>query len=182
MHKNFNLELLLVSLVVVVGMMFGLAMSEMVTGATVVPGHQKSRLDADNNGYPDVGVSVNGHYTSLYAYDDTGNWFWDLGDGRLAGTVGSMADLDEETLTRCDYVVNYRGSFENNPYMDSGWIQNLINCSGYDDDNQYNYLIVNESDPRYSGNPNWSIWGNWEYHVLTTSHVGNLVRPYRHSE
>lgn len=165
----------------VIGLSFSLFMAGIVNGATVVPGHQRSSLDQDNNGYPDAGVSVNGHYTSVYAYDNVGNWYWDLGDGRIFGTVNSVGELQKETLTKCDYVVNYRGNFENNPFMDSGWIQNHINCSGFDDNNEYNYLIVHQSDPRYTGNPEWSIWGTWEYHALTTSHVGNLVRPYSHS-
>jgi hypothetical protein len=180
MHKNFNIDHLLVAVFVVIGVSISLILSGIVNGATTVPGHQKPRLDADNNGYPDKGVSVNGHYTSVYAYDSAGNWYWDLGDGRVTGTVDSVEELDEETLTVCNYIVNYRGSFENDPFMDNGWIQNHINCSGDDDNNEYNYLIVNESDPRYTGNPNWAIWGNWEYHALTTSHVGNLVRPVRH--
>jgi hypothetical protein len=176
------LERLLVATFLVVGLAFSLAMVGMVSSAsTVVPGQQKTKSDQDNNTYPDKGVTVNGHYTSLYAYDDSGNWYWDLGDGRITGTVFSIDDLDVETLTKCDYVVNYRGNFENDAFLDSGWILNAINCSGYDDNNKYNYIIVNESDPRYTGNPNWAIWGNWEYHVLTTSHVGNLVRPMRHS-
>jgi len=148
--------------------------------ATLVPGHQKVKYDSDNNGYPDEGVTVNGHYTSLYAYDDNGSWYWDLGDGRVQGNVASVAELDQETLTTCDYVVNYRGNFENNPFMDSGWIQNLINCQGYDDDGEYNYMIVHETDPRYRGNPDWAIWGNWEYHNLIQSHFGNFVRPMTH--
>ncbi|MCA9896032.1 MAG: hypothetical protein KC615_23765, partial [Anaerolineae bacterium] len=69
----------------------------------------------------------------------------------------------------------------NDPYMDHGWIQNLINCHGYDDNGQYNYLIVSDTDPRYTGNTEWSIWGTWEYHVLIESHSGNLVRPYNHA-
>ena len=147
--------------------------------ATTVPGHSTAKQDADNNGYPDVGVAVNGHYTSIYAYDAADDWYWDLGDGRVYGTVTSIGDLDQETLTRCDYVINYRGKFENDPFLDSGWIQNLINCSGYDDNGQYNYLIVHQTDPRYRGNPDWAIWGTWEYHVLTESHSGNLVRPMK---
>jgi len=145
--------------------------------STAVPGHQKARYDQDQNGYPDVGVTVTGHYYSVYAYDANGDDYWDLGDGRVQGTVGSIDALDAATLTTCDYVVNYRGAFDNDPYLDSGWIQNHINCHGYDDNGHYNYLMVNESDPRYTGNPDWAIWGNWEYHVLTESHNGNLVRP-----
>ena len=148
------------------------------SAATAVPGHQGSRYDG--NGIPDVGVEVTGHYDSVYAYDGSGEWYWDLGDGRILGTVGSVEDLDVATLTTCDYVVNYRGSFENDPFMDSGWIQNHINCRGYDDNNHYNYLIVHETDPRYTGNPDWAIWGTWEYSALTISGFGNLVRPEHH--
>ena len=148
--------------------------------ATIVPGHQKAKYDLDNNGYPDVGVTVNGKYMSIYAYDALGDWYWDLGDGRVQGTVTSVESLDSATLTSCAYQVQYRGNFDNNPFMDSGWILNLINCSGYDDNGQYNYQIVHETDPRYRGKPEWSIWGNWEYHVLTESKSGNLVRPEKH--
>lgn len=155
---------------------FLLAIVSPAIAATTVPGHF-GKYDSDNNGYPDAGKQVNGHYTSVYAYDDGGDYYWDLGDGRVHSTVSSIADLDQDTLTQCDYVINYRGGFNNDPFMDSGWIQNHINCRGYDDNNHYNYLIVHESDPRYTGNPDWAIWGNWEYHVLTQSHLGNLVRP-----
>jgi len=132
---------------------------------TAVPGH------CDRDG------TVVGHYTSVYAYDANGDWYWDLGDGRELGTVASVDDLDQATLTVCDYVNNYRGDFGDDPFLDNGWIQNHINCSGYDDNNSYNYLIVHESDPRYEGNPDWAIWGNWEYHVLTITGFGNLARP-----
>lgn len=149
--------------------------------ATTVPGHAKKvdngTIDADHNGYPDAGIYVNGHYTSLYAYDANGDYYWDLGDGRIYKTVDSVADLDQATLTTCDYVVNYRADFGNDPYMNEGWIQNHIQCSGYDDNNHYNYLIVSQTDPRYTGNPDNAIWGTWEYHTLTQSHMGNLVRP-----
>jgi hypothetical protein len=148
---------------------------------TSVPGHQRDSWDKDDNGIPDEGVTVVGHYTALYAYDMLDDWYWDLGDGRIQGTVGSVEELDQETLTTCNYVNNYRAKFENTPYMDSGWIQNHILCSGYDDNNEYNYLIVHETDPRYVGNPDWAIWGTWEYHALTISGFGNLVRPITHA-
>lgn len=158
---------------------------------TTVPGHnpdRTDRYDQDGNGIPDAGVYVNGHYTSVFAYEGEyglgdfpdENWYWDLGDGRVYGTVDSIADLDQERLTVCDYVINYRADFGNDPFMDAGWIQNHINCSGYDDNNHYNYLIVHESDPRYTGNPDWAIWGVWEYQVLTISGYGNLARPMNH--
>lgn len=176
---------ILSGLVVIVFGAFVLANGGLIIGATTVPGHtkqiQSGKIDADNNQYPDLGIYVNGHYTSIYAYDESGNWFWDLGDGRIQGTVDSIDDLDSATLTRCDYVVNYRGRFDNDPFLDGGWIQNLINCSGYDDNGQYNYMIVHQSDPRYTGNPDWAIWGNWEYHGLIESGVGNLVRPRSHT-
>lgn len=144
--------------------------------STIVPG-QQGRYDSDDNNFSDDGAIVTGKYESVYAYDANGDWYWDLGDGRVRGTVDSIDDLDEETLTVCDYQVQYRGSFENDPFLDSGWIKNNINCSGHDGTSTYNYLIVHESDPRYTGNPEWEIWDTWEYHVLTESGHGNLVRP-----
>ena len=122
---------------------------------------------------------MNGHYTSVYAYDAT-NYYWDLGDGRVQGTVSSIDDLDQATLTRCDYVVNYRADFGNDPFMNEGWIQNIIDCRGFDDNNHYNYLIVSQTDPRYTGNPDLAIWGTWEMKVETISHQGNIAAPRNH--
>lgn len=162
-------------------MTLALVASMMLLGAqvasassTAVPGHA-DRYDKDNNGYSDAGKYINGHYTSVYAYDANGDYHWDLGDGRVFG-LPSVDDLDQETLTVCDYVINYRADFGNDPFMDAGWIQNLIKCSGYDDNGNYNYFIVHESDPRYTGDPDWAVWGNWEYHGLVESGVGNVVR------
>lgn len=151
-----------------------LAPSDALLG-TAVPGHA-GRGDADNNGIPDVGVVVTGKYESVYAYDSNGDYYWDLGDGRVYQTV-AREDLDPGTLTECIYQIQYRGTFENDPFQDTGWIANHINCRGLEK-GTFNYQIVNESDPRYTGNPEWAIWGNWEYHVLTESGTGNLVRPY----
>jgi hypothetical protein len=157
-----------------------LALPGGAAAATTVPGHTGSRVDANENGYPDVGVVVNGHYTSLYAEDASGDYYWDLGDGRVyTKGVSSVEELDQETLTVCHYEVSYRGTFEDTPYLDSGWIMNEVRCEGYEP-GVYQYQIVSQSDPRYSGNPEWSVWGNWEYHVLTESGTGNLVRPYGH--
>ena len=161
--------------VLIVGILAALSLA----ASTAVPGHQ-GKYDEDDNGYPDAGRYVNGHYTSVYAYDADGEYYWDLGDGRVQGTVGSIGDLDAATLTRCDYVVNYRADFGNDPFMDAGWIQNHISCRGYDDNGRYNYLIVHETDPRYRGDPDWAVWGSWEYRVLTESGNGNLVRPENH--
>ncbi|HEX5982640.1 MAG TPA: hypothetical protein VFY69_00385 [Solirubrobacterales bacterium] len=146
---------------------------------TAVPGHTGDRTDADGNGYPDAGVLVTGHYTSLYAYDASGAYHWDLGDGRVYGAA-SVDDLDQATLSVCKYVNGYRGTFGNDPYLDTGWNSNNIRCYGHDGKATYRYQIVHETDPRYRGNPEWAIWGNWEYHVLTESGAGNLVRPIGH--
>lgn len=164
-------------LLAILALVFVLAVGATALGGTAVPGHTGSRVDADGNGIPDVGVVVNGHYTSVYTYDANGDWYWDLGDGRIYGTVSSLDELDQETLTVCDYVVNYRGTFDNDPYMDSGWIQNQIRQSGYDGSAFYSYLIVHQTDPRYTGNPDWAIWGTWEYKSLVVSGAGQLVQP-----
>ncbi len=153
--------------------------------STTVRGHSPDgprgdTIDADGNEIPDEGVYVTGKYTSLYAYDDNGDSYWDLGDGREQGTVGSVEELDQETLTTCTYVNVYRADFGNDPFMDEGWIRNNIRCSGFDDQGTYSYLIVSEEDPRYTGNPDHAIWGTWEYHVYTVSGSGNLVRPKTH--
>lgn len=141
---------------------------------TVVPG-QAGKHDANNNGWADAGVVVSGHYTSLYAYDGSGAWYWDLGDGRVYGSVSNPGQLDQATSTSCEYVNNYRGTFEDNAFMDTGWIQNHINCSGVDQ-GTYQYLIVHKTDPRYTGNPDYAIWGEWEYFVLVESGSGNIIR------
>jgi len=166
------------------GMVACLAIAAPAMAGTTVPGHDPgkhpNRIDKDGNGFPDVGVTVNGHYTSVYAYDANGDVYWDLGDGRVRGTVGALNDLEQATLTRCDYVINYRASFDNDPFMDSGRIHNNIRCSGYDDNSKYFYQIVHETDPLYRGNSDWSVWGTWEYHTKVTSGLGNLVRPVNH--
>lgn len=174
MHKRYVIGLIVIIVVAVIVSM------QVSAKNTTVPGHQSERYDQDANGFPDEGETVNGKYTSLYAYDANGDFYWDLGDGRVRGTVDSVDELDSATLTECDYQVQYRGNFENDPFLDSGWITNNINCSGYDDDGTYNYLIVHETDPRYDGNPDHSIWGSWEYQVKTESGKGNLVRPEKH--
>ena len=166
-------------LIVTIGMIYVISAGVVNASSTRVKGHQSDRYDQDQNGISDAGVYVNGHYTSVYAYDDTGAYHWDLGDGRIYG-YPSIDLLDQETLTTCEYVINYRADFGNDPYMNDGWIQNHINCSGYDDNGHYNYLIVSDDDPRYTGNPDWALWGNWEYHVLSQSHDGNLVKVMKH--
>lgn len=121
--------------------------------------------------------TVVGNYESYYAEDANGDYYWDLGDGRIYKTVDSVEDLDQATLSECDYKVHYKGDFGDDPFLDMGVIQNMIHCYGYGGNSTYNYQIVSEDDPRYTGNPEYAIWGTWEYHVNTESGVGNLVRP-----
>jgi hypothetical protein len=134
--------------------------------------------DTDNNGIGDAGVQVVCNYTSVYAEDVNGDYYWDLGDGRVYTSPGvsSIADLDQATLDVCYYQVHTKGDFGNDPFMNSGDISNMIRCQGYSGVSTYHYQIVSQDDPRYVGNPDWAIWGTWEYHVLTVSGSGNLVR------
>ena len=156
--------------------MLSLAMALLVpstamAASTAVPGHQ-GKGDADNNGYPDQGVVVTGKYVSVYSYDANGDWYWDLGDGRTQGTVASADELDQDTLTTCTYQNVYRGTYNNDPYMDSGWISNQINCTGYEK-GTYNATYVSQDDPRYTGTGT-RIWVTWEVHRDTWSQYGNV--------
>ncbi len=140
-------------------------------GQKNAPG-QVDRIDSDGNGYSDAGVYVSGKYKALYAEDTSGNYYWDLGDGRVQGTVSSVDELDPATLVTCDYENTYRADYGNDPFMNEGWITNNINC---DDGTHYTYLIVSQTDPRYTGNPDFAVWGTWEYHVMASSGEGNIV-------
>lgn len=139
-----------------------------------VPGQSGSRYDADGNGYPDAGRVVTGNYVEVLAYDAQGGTFSSNDFGEVGGTVDSVEDLDQATLTTCTYRVHYRGSFENDRYQDSGWISNNILCKGYEP-GAYTYLMVHQSDPRYTGEGT-PLWGEWEYHVNAQSGVGNVER------
>lgn len=167
--------------------LIGIALCAMVMNsvqaATTVPGFQLQKWDQDANGIPDAGVSVTGHYTSFYVYDASGAYYWDLGDGRVYTSSGitAVADLDQTTLSRYDYIVNYRGKFENDPFMNSGWIQNIVQASGYDYPNGGEFItfIVHKSDPRYVGDPAFAIWGEWEIFGDIISGEG-IAHPQRH--
>jgi hypothetical protein len=145
--------------------------------ATAVPG-QAVRSDADNNGFSDVGVVVTGAYKAVHLSDASGNYYFDRGDGRIEGTVSSPDALDQSTITRCDYKISYRGTFENDPFLETGWISNHVKCGGYTATATYNTMIVHKSDPRYLGDPARAIWTDWELHVDTASGFGNWVRPH----
>lgn len=90
-----------------------------------------------------------------------------------AGRDGTVNGHYTQEAAGCDYVVNYRGDFGGDPYLNDGWIMNQIACG---DEGHYTYVIVNEGDPRYRGDPDWAEWGTWEYHVLIIPGEGNIVR------
>ncbi|MFC6824964.1 hypothetical protein [Halopelagius fulvigenes] len=106
----------------------------------------------------------------------------DYGDGRPGnpgGAARSVDQLDQETLTVCKYKIQYRGTYGNTPFLDTGWIKSAINCKGYDDNGTYNFITVHKTDPRYTGERPPAYGGEWEYHVDTESGLGNkLVRPH----
>ena len=143
--------------------------------ATAQPGNSDNdRYDEDGNGYPDEGEVVTGVYRAEYWYDADGDvWGYNLSNQEQ--TTGDKSALDPATTTKCYYKIQYRGSFENDPYQDTGWIKNVINCKG-DNPARYNWIFVHESDPRYDGTGT-PIWGTWEYHVDVQGGVGNLEAP-----
>lgn len=97
--------------------------------STVVPGQQ------GRDG------TVTGRYTAVFAYDAEGGYFLDYGDdrpGNPAGTVGSIDELDQDTLTVCTYRTVYRGDFGDDPFLDEGWTANHINCKGYEKATEHN--------------------------------------------
>lgn len=130
--------------------------------------------------------TVSGMYKSTYAYDANGDWYGEnmSNRGLESGTVGSISELDQDTLTTCYYKVQYQGSFGDDPYLDMGWIKNNVVCKGYEPDNR-NVLWVHESDPRYTGTGQPAFGGTWEVHVDSRRGEGNVltdkVRPAQHS-
>ncbi len=139
------------------------------------PGNSDNdRYDEDDNGFPDEGEVVTGVYRAEYWYDADGN-VWGENLSNTGATVGDKSDLDPETTTKCFYKIQYRGTFENDPYQDSGWIKNVVNCRGYES-GTFNWIFVHESDPRYDGTGT-PIWNEWEYHVDVEGGVGNKEAP-----
>jgi hypothetical protein len=132
----------------------------------------QQRGNSGNNGN---GGRVTGMYKATYAYDENGDHYWynRSNRGLEQGTVDSIDELDQETLTTCEYKVQYQGSFGDDPYLDMGWIRNNIVCTGENPDNQ-NVLYVSEEDHRYTGEGK-PIWGTWEYFVDAQRGEGNVL-------
>lgn len=83
------------------------------------------------------------------------------------GTVGQPEPEDlEGTITRVEFmeredgwhtIMPYRGDFGGDPYLEDGWILNVnLNKDGM----AGLYIIVHESDPRWSEDLE-TIWGSW---------------------
>lgn len=140
-------------------------------------GQPPAPQDGDGNGYPDAGQLVRGGSTANYSYDALGNWYYDLGDGRTEGNVRSVDALNPATLTTCENIISYRGDFNNDPQLDSGWIRNRFQCDGYDDAYRANILIVHESDRRYRGDRERAIWETWEVKSKKFVDYDLLVNP-----
>lgn len=160
----------------------GVATSGLAGVASAGPGNGNGRdgfrsdvADEDGNGIADEGEVVTGRYRALYAYDANGDFYtYNLTNRRLeGGTVDSLDDLDPATRTVCHDTVQYRGTLENDPFQDTGWIKNAIRCEGADR-GSYSYLFVHETDTRYTGDGP-ATWGDWEYHVLMVSGAGNVL-------
>jgi hypothetical protein len=178
LERQLMHRLILVMALVVIGLMAIPTVSAGAAGKSDTPICMiPNGGDMDNNGIGDVGVQVVCNYTSVYAYDYDGNYYWDLGDGRVqtsSPAITSADDLNQDTLTTCYYQVHTKGSFNNDPFQDTGEISNMINCRGVDN-GSYHYQIVSQGDPRYTGNPDWAVWGTWEYHVDVEFNLGNVV-------
>lgn len=163
----------------------GLSVSGIGTVAAQNRGNNENdRYDEDDNGFPDEDVEVTGMYKALVAYDANGNQYQRNPSGRGL-EYGSLDDLDPETTTKCYYKVQYRGTFGNDPYMDTGWVKNEVVCKGYEPDNR-TILWVHESDPRYTGDGKPAFGGDWEVHVDSQRGLGNVLvtdktRPQSHS-
>ncbi len=116
-----------------------------------------------------VGLTSLGFATSAQAYvTDTTVPGQQGNDGKVTGHY-VVDDGD------CQVIVNYRGDFGGDPYLDDGWIMNQITC---DDGWAGTYLIVHQSDPRYTANEDHAIWGSWEIVKQTVQGEGNLANTH----
>jgi len=141
-------------------------------------------LDGNDNDLPDVGVIVSGRYTSFIAFDSLGNFYWDFGDGTIFTfpTGIDIDDLNETTLSICDNQIIYQGEFNDDDVLDNGWIIEKERCYGYNfaEPRIFVYLMVHESDPRYTNDPDQVVActasGCWEYQTAVVSGNGNILK------
>jgi hypothetical protein len=88
------------------------------------------------------------------------------------GKTGTVTGMYRTEQDGSDVLVQYRGDFGNDPYLNDGWIKNVfVNADGTTE----TYLIVHEADPRYTGSVENAIWGEWEIVVHTVSGEGNIA-------
>ncbi|WP_064094204.1 hypothetical protein [Rossellomorea aquimaris] len=91
-------------------------------------------------------------------------------DGSIpVGDVTGMYTQDDGVY---HYKVQYRGDFGGDPYLDSGWMINHI--TNTETGEKYFYLIVHETDPRYTGEGT-PVWGSWEYHLAVSGNQSDPV-------
>jgi hypothetical protein len=140
-----------------------------LAGTSSVSARQRGNDKNRGNGDRETGM-----YKATYAYDADDWYGYNLSNaGAESGTVGSVDELDQDTLTVCEYKVQYQGSFGDDPYLDMGWIRNNVVCKGYEPDNR-NVLFVSQGDPRYTGEGT-PIWDTWEYFVDARRGEGNVL-------
>jgi hypothetical protein len=88
-------------------------------------------------------------------------------EGRNGTVTGVYTTTDGES----DVLVQYRGDFGDDPYLNDGWVKNVYHNA---DGTTETYLIVHKTDPRFTGNN--LIWGGeWEIVVNTVSGEGNIA-------
>ncbi len=75
---------------------------------------------------------------------------------------GTVTGVYDYTAGNFHYRVQYRGDFEGSPSLANGWMTNHI--TNLDTGQKWFYLIVHETDPRYTGEGT-ALWGTWEYHL-----------------
>ena len=151
------------------------ALRGLLASGVAISGIGTAAAQQRGNGKNNGNAGDTGNYRATYAYDAEGGWYGEnMSDlGQTDGTVGSIDELDQGTLTICHYVIQYGGTFGNDPYLDSGWIKNNIRCEGYESGN-YNTIYVSENDVRYTGTRE-PIWGTWEIFVDTRRGNGNVA-------
>ncbi len=95
---------------------------------------------------------------------------------RTDGPVNYKTTLENYQDSGCDYILFGRGEFQSRAdgsvFQTTGWIKNHIVC----EDGVYNYTIVHNTDPRYTGDVDNAIWNTWEIVKYTESGAGNTAK------